>query len=129
MSYVIIYDVFCYIQQSSERECYELASLFYAYQQLINFSRHKMNITDESFFDEYKNETLTWSYTEEITMWSITAVAVAIMVIVTIVIVVCIVKKTPERELEVTRDTGAAGPTTLRGRAVAYYNQGCTSCG
>ena len=63
--------------------------------------------------DEYANEILTWSTT---------AAVVAIIVILTLVTVICILKKSPERELEVTT-TGAAGPTTLRGRAVAYYNK------
>ena len=66
--------------------------------------------------EEYANEILTWS---------VTAVVVAIIVILTLVTVICILKKTPERKLEVTGDTstGAAGPTTLRGRAVEYYNK------
>ena len=60
-------------------------------------------------------------YVNEILTWSTTAVVVAIIVILTLVTVICILKKSPERELEVT--SGAAGPTTLRGRAVAYYNK------
>ena len=59
--------------------------------------------------------------TDEILTWSITAVVVAIIVILTIVTVICILKNTPERELEVT--TGAEGPTTLKERAVAYYHK------
>ena len=60
--------------------------------------------------------------TDEIITWSITAAVVAIIVILTIVTVICILKNTPERELEVTC-TGAEGPTTLKERAVAYYHK------
>ena len=62
---------------------------------------------------------------DEILTWSITAAAVAIIVILTIVTVICILKNTPERELEVTTDptTGSAGPATLKERAVAYYHK------
>ena len=116
MSYNIIHFALhvlvMFIQQSSEREL--LVSLFCAYQQLFNFISHMMNTTDESFPEEYANETFTWS---------ITAVVVAILVILTLVIVICILKKTPERDLEVTRVGGAGGARTLRGRAVAYYNK------
>ena len=58
----------------------------------------------------------------EILTWSITAIVVAILVIVTIVTVICILRNTPERELEVTTNR-AAGQKNLRGRAVAYYHK------
>merc|ERR1711971_734783 len=63
-------------------------------------------------------------YTNEILTWSITAVVVAILVIVTIVTVICILRNTPERELEVTTTDGTAGgQKNLRKRAVAYHHK------
>merc|ERR1712032_56332 len=61
-------------------------------------------------------------YTNEILTWSITAVVVAIVVIVTVVTVICILRNTPERELEVTTN-GVTEQNNLRGRAVAYYHK------
>ena len=63
-------------------------------------------------------------YTNEMLTWSITGIIVAILVIVTIVTVICILRNTPERELEVTTTDGAAaGQNNLRERAVAYYHK------
>ena len=61
-------------------------------------------------------------YTSESLTWTITAVVVALIVILTLVTVICILKKSPKIELEVT-GAGATGPTTLIGRAAAYYNK------
>ena len=57
-------------------------------------------------------------YTDETFIWFLTAAAVAIIVILTLVVVVCLLKSSPERELEV---IGGAGGSTLRG--VAYFNK------
>ena len=57
-------------------------------------------------------------YTDETFIWFLTAVAVAIIVILTLLVVICLLKSSPERELEV---IGGAGGSKLR--AVAYFNK------
>ena len=69
-------------------------------------------MSDESFLAEFMEHVVT-------------GIVVAIIVVLTIVAVCCIVKNTPDRQLEVTRDakTEAAGRKTLRSRAAAYYHK------